>query len=73
MTPDGTRRVLDDDAKWGGLVKLSGELTELAKAVERELSSPYEYAPADRETLRKRLNDNSIPLAPELIGSGVRF
>ena len=73
MTPDGTRRVLDDDAKWDGLLKLSSELTELAKSVERELASPYDYAPVDSETLRKRLNDNSIPLAPELIGGGVRF
>ena len=73
MTPDGTRRVLDDDAKWDGLLKLSSELTELAKSVERELASPYDYVPVDSETLRKRLNDNSIPLAPELVGRGVRF
>lgn len=73
MTPDGTRRILDESAKWEGLLKLSGELTDLAQAVERELSSPYDYAPVDRETLRKRLNDNAIPLAPELIGGGVRF
>ena len=73
MTPDGTRRVLDDSAKWGGLLKLSEEITELAKAVERELANPYDYAPVDRETLRKRLNDNSIPLAPELVGGGIRF
>lgn len=73
MTPDGTRRVLDDSVKWDGLLKLSGEITELAKAVERELANPYDYAPVDRETLRKRLNDNSIPLAPELVGGGIRF
>lgn len=73
MTPDGTRRILDETAKWEGLRKLSSELTDLAQAVERELASPYDYAPTDRETLRKRLNENSIPLAPQLISGGVRF
>ncbi len=73
MTPDGTRRILDGTAKWEGLLKLSSELTDLAQAVERELASPYDYAPPDRDTLRKRLNDNAIPLAPELIVGGVRF
>lgn len=73
MTPDRIRRILDETAKWEGLLKLSSELTDLAQAVERELTSPYDNAPMDRETLRKRLNDNSIPLVPELIGGGVRF
>jgi hypothetical protein len=73
ITPDATRRILDEDAKWRGLLKLSGELTELAKAVERELASPYDFAPVDREILRKRLNENSIPLVPESVGSGLRF
>ncbi|MGP3725829.1 hypothetical protein [Cereibacter sphaeroides] len=73
MTPDGTRRILDGKAKWDGLVKLSSELTELARSVERELASPYDYMPVDRETLRKRLKENSIPLAPDLVGGGYRF
>lgn len=73
VTPDGTRRILDEAAKWEGLLKLSSELTNLAQDVERELASPYAYTPVDRETLRKRLNENSIPLAPDLIGRGVRF
>lgn len=73
VTPDGTRRILDESAKWDGLLKLSSELTNLAQAVERELASPYDYTPVDRETLRKRLNDNAIPLAPEFIGGSVRF
>lgn len=73
MTPDGTRRILDDAAKWEGLVTLSGELTSLAQAVERELASPYDFTLPDRDMLRKRLNDNSIPLAPEFIGGGIRF
>lgn len=73
MTPDGTRRILDDATKWEGLVKLSGELTSLAQAVERELASPYDFTLPDRDTLRKRLNDNSIPLAPEFVGGGIQF
>lgn len=73
MTPDGTRRILDGKEKWDGLVKLSSELTELARSVERELASPYDYMPVDRETLRKRLKENSIPLAPDLVGGGYRF
>ena len=73
MTPDGTRRILDNAAKWEGLVKLSGELTSLAQVVERELASPYDFTLPDRDTLRKRLNDSSIPLAPEFIGGGIRF
>lgn len=73
MTPDGTRRILDEPVKWEGLLKLSSELTNLAQDVERELASPYDYTPVDRETLRKRLNDNSIPLAPGFIGGSVRF
>lgn len=73
MTPDGTRRILDDAAKWEGLVKLSSEMTSLAQAVERELASPYDFTLPDRDTLRKRLNDNSIPLAPDFVGGGIRF
>jgi hypothetical protein len=73
MTPDGTRHIIDDAEKWVGLVLLSAELTDLAKAVERELASPYDSRPVDRETLRKRLIDNAIPLAPQFIGGAVRF
>lgn len=73
MTPDGTRRIIDEPVKWEGLLKLSKEISELAHAVERELASPYDFAPVDREVLRKRLNENAIPLVPVFIGGGVRF
>lgn len=70
MTPDGTRRILDEPAKWEGLVKISGELRDLVQSVEKELITTREYMYPDRETLRKRLNDNVIPLVPEFIGRG---
>ena len=73
MTPDGTRRILDEAAKWEGLVRLSGELTNLAQSVERELASPHDFTLPDRDTLRKRLNDNAIPLSPEFVGGGIRL
>lgn len=65
MTPDRTRRILDSDGKWRGLVHLSIELTALAKDVERELSGPFYLQPPDRETLRKRLDESKIPIIPE--------
>lgn len=72
-TPDETRFVLDEASKWEGLQRLAQELTALSNAVERELANPLDHFSPDRETVRKRLNDNSIPLAPDGIGGGVRF
>jgi hypothetical protein len=72
-TPDGTRQILDQTTKWEGLLILSSELTALAQSVEREIASPYDYLPVDRETLRSRLNASAVPLAPELTGVGIRF
>jgi len=69
MTPDKTRRILDEDAKWTGLLRLASDVTDLAKAVEKELVGPYYFDHSDRETIRKHLNENAIPLAPEFVGS----
>ena len=72
MTPDNTRRILDEGAKWEGLCRLAGEVADLARAVERELVGPNYYDLSDRDTVRKHLNENTIPLMPELM-SGTRF
>lgn len=65
-TPDNTRKIINDLAKWEGLKRLSNELTDLAAEVEAEIVGPFGQRGLGREVLRKNLNDRSIPLVPEL-------
>lgn len=61
-TPDGTRKILDSADKWTGLVRLSREMTALAQEVEKEIVGPFRFDTPDRLTIRKRLNENTIPV-----------
>jgi hypothetical protein len=57
-TPDGTRCVVDDDAKFNGLVLLSLEINQLSEDVAREVA-PYQSLLAGG--VQKSLQDSYVP------------
>lgn len=62
-TPDGTRKIIDSGKKWASLGILSREITSLAKEVDLEIRTPFNWDVTDHD-VRRRLSDRSIPLAP---------
>lgn len=65
MTPDGTRRILDNPEKWTGLCLLSRNLTELSREVDQEIVGPYFSGYRDLGDVRKNLNESQVPLVPD--------
>ena len=68
--PDGTRKIIDSNERWNGLLQLNKEITTLAEEVEREIIGPYERPSLNVNDMRRRLNEGLIPLVPEEIKYG---
>ncbi|WP_319530793.1 hypothetical protein [uncultured Cohaesibacter sp.] len=61
-TPDGTRKILDKNEKWEGLLQLTNEVTSLSREVDKEIIGPFVFRDRDLGDVRKNLNESMIPL-----------
>lgn len=59
--PDGTRKVIDTEKKWYGLVALSKETTELAREVSNETLGSLYLLDQGMPTIRRHLAETVIP------------
>lgn len=62
-TPDGSRTILDSDAKLEGLLAISLEMDELARQVALEHVAAARGASLDAQQLRKVLTEAAVPRA----------